>query len=803
MSRPLTGTKKQTANAGWRASLPVSRGARTRRSYTFRTEFAADRWLAAGRRAIAAGDPLPEPAAADVVPGPRTRQAEGTPFEGMAMRWAEEYYGELHRGQVDRETTSRGHVTRIARFMADRDLVLETMVREQVKALQASMTRTVAPGRTVEVPEGLDPDGLVTLSQAVKLPGMASRATLKRRIKDDKLVAAERAATGHRYRIRDLYSEEVLGAEGRLRRGPRAKGSLSQGVANDVMWVFEQVCLYARDHGVAVPQDRESLQMHRTDRPVRPDRRPVALSRCVEIAGQLHVVHQLALWLMRVLGLRIGEAYGLRVRDILDHGPELPGAITVRSQGGRTYRNRAADGTTVTSDHVEGLKNENSRRVLVVPPTLMKLVRVVIAVFHTDAGGNVRTDARLIPGLRKRDAGGQAALRTALAAAAARARVDCGADEDALDEVFSCTPHDMRRTVLSDLDRLGAKDSHIQRLAGHVPGTAVLHRHYLLDDPKLRPAREIADLVERELCADLPAGLMVPTLVRCTTGWQRELAVDATRIDVELVERGWLVVPGEEDGDPWLGAVEVASELGVTPQTARRWMAEGLVPSIAWADRPRGTERRSRLSDVVNVCEHLRSQVTVRSIAGEVDQPYHSVYQFIRAQGLALEPWGERDYVLPLATADQVRGHYARQADLHRRAVPVSVAASTLGVTVTRVRRLVEDGVLVADARTHDGRRMVTRSSLASAQAEYGTRIKGPQRPREELVRWSDARDLTGLADAELEALVADGTLVREQYQRRRHLTRSSILGYLVVHAPARLQIATPRDPGQATSTSV
>ena len=40
-----------------------------------------------------------------------------------------------------------------------------------------------------------------------------------------------------------------------------------------------------------------------------------------------------------------------------------------------------------------------------------------------------------------------------------------------IDEVFSCTPHDMRRTILSDLDRLEVKDSHTQRFAGHRQGS--------------------------------------------------------------------------------------------------------------------------------------------------------------------------------------------------------------------------------------------------------------------------------------------------------------------------------------------
>lgn len=282
MSRPLRGTKKQTTT-GWHASLPVRRGATNRHGYTFRTEYAADRWLAAGRDAIASGDPLPEPVGTDLVADRPVPRVEGTLFGAMADAWADEYYGELHRGGIDREKATRGHIKRIAAFMDERGLVLEGMVREQVKALQASVTRASVPGRTITVPDGFDPDGLVTMGEAILLPGMASRATLKRRIQDGALLAAEKLATGHRYRIGDLYTEAILGAEGELRRGPRTRGSLSQDVANDVMWVFEQICEYAKDYQVAVPRDRESLKMHRTDRSLSPDRRPVALTKCAEM----------------------------------------------------------------------------------------------------------------------------------------------------------------------------------------------------------------------------------------------------------------------------------------------------------------------------------------------------------------------------------------------------------------------------------------------------------------------------------------------------------------------------------------
>jgi hypothetical protein len=120
------------------------------------------------------------PPVADVVPSSRPKRAPGSAFGPMAERWADEYYGELHRGQADREQTVRGHLQRLTAFMADRGLVIETVVRDQVKALQASVTRTPVTAPAVAVPHGLVPEDLVTMQQAVKLPGMASRGSTSR-----------------------------------------------------------------------------------------------------------------------------------------------------------------------------------------------------------------------------------------------------------------------------------------------------------------------------------------------------------------------------------------------------------------------------------------------------------------------------------------------------------------------------------------------------------------------------------------------------------------------------------------------
>ncbi|MBS2938891.1 hypothetical protein KDN32_14205 [Nocardioides sp. J2M5] len=788
MSRPLKGSKKLT-DKGWTASLPIHRGATKRQTYTFTTEEAADRWIAEGIPAIEGGTDLPVPDTEGRVAGKRSTKT-GTAFRTMADPWHTEYYSELKRAKHDRSTATKGHIKRIEAFMDQRGLVMETMVRDEVKALQASLTRSTTEA-TVTVPEGVDPTGLVTMAEALALPKMtASKSTLKRRKADGVLNPVDPTAAVHRFRVADLYSEAVLGPTGELRRGPRTNGSLSQDVANDVMWAYDEVCKYALDHGVDVPQDRTSLKMHRTDRAPSAPRQPVSLRRCADIASRLHVVHQLVLWLMRILGLRIGEAYGIRVYDVLDQGAGQYGAVAVKAQGGKKFTQIDPNGQKHTSDHTDDLKTKNSERVLVVPPTLMDLIRTIIAVFHTDADGVIRQDARLIPGLTRRNAGGQEAFRAALAGAAEAVRVDCTTEEDVIDEVFSCQPHDMRRTILSDLDRLEVKDSHTRRFAGHLPGTAVLHRHYLLDDPKLRPAKAIAVLIQGELIANLPAGLLLPTTVRCTTGNQPALQKDGARIDAELAERGWLVLSTDEGGEPLLGSGEAAQLWGVTPKTARLWMADGVVPNIPCGGRGQGEERRVRLSDAMALRERLTTRITLVRLAEEVGTTYHTVYQFVRAQGLELEAWGERDYVVPAPTATAVRDHYAAQAALHERAVPYSVAAKALGTSVAAVEHMVDDGTLDKDERAHDGRRMVTRASLADVEATQRPVRHGAPKVRDDLMTWAEVSAATGLASADIDALVADGLLVRVQYQRRRHVTRVSVLRYLAEHDPSRLALA-------------
>jgi integrase len=779
MGRPLTGTRKQTA-AGYRCELPTTKGSKDRSRYTFRTASAGDAWLADGIEALNAGRPLPTPHADDVVLD-GGRVSRGTGFRCMATLWHREQYAELWRGDADRAATVQRHIDVIDQWMNAHGLALEGMARKHVHDMFLSFARAEAPANP-QVPAGLDRDRLVTMDQAAALPGVPSRSTLKRRQKEGLLVAHRQPDGRVLYRIADLYSSEVGGGTpGGLRRGPRRSHGYSQGVLQDLKWVFEQVCAFARDHGVAVPTDRDSLRLPRSDRPATPERKPVPLDVCATIAVRLHAVHQVALWLMRILGLRISEAFGIRVADVHDLGEGHPGIVVIRRQGGRTFqkRNRQTDAVELT-DSVEGGKTKNSYRVLVVPTALMDLLRVVITVFHTGPDGSRRQEARLIPGLVKDDRSGQAAFRTALREASAAVGVRLsGAPGDEEDETFSCTSHDLRKAAISELSWRDIDLAWRKRWAGHAAGDDVHHRHYVLDDPKLRPGRDIAEIIQQSLDDELCGNLAIPTTVRCTTRNQPALAADADRIDAELAARRWLVLPGV-DGQALLNAADVARELCVSVQVARRWMESGRLPSVDYAPRARGIERRARLADVMRMREGMRRFATLPAPAEELGQTYHTVYQYVRAQSLELVRVGERTYGVPPETESVIRKHYAEQATLHARAVKLSVAATMLGTKVEVILHHLREGDLLEDDRAHDGSRMVSRASVAALEQRRGKRPRVAAGKADDVVPWSEACARVDMSSNELAALIASGRIEMARAGRGKAVTRASLLQYMV-----------------------
>ena len=484
MGRPLTGTVKPFGTR-FRASCPTERGLRRRVEPTFLTERAAQTWLAAALATLAAGGtvtlpshqerallggtpttrrcPVAQPqgarptsgsvATGSVATGSVTTESFGT----IAEAWVSERYTTGWKGGAEREINIRAMVSVIDIYLTQEGLTLQTLTRPAIQAFLVSLARAPKPAAAALLPTGLDSASEVTIDQAVLLPRMPSLSTIKRRVKDGSLPS--RLADGRRLiTVADLYSATTgllgapdgTGTPGGLRRGPRREVGYSDGVVRTYVQVLRNVWAYAAAVGVPINANLlDGMTIPVSDRPRSAPRKPVDLATCAVVAAGLHPVHQTALWLMRILGLRISEAYGILVGDVIDHGADQPGVIAIRAQGGKTtVRRDRRTGVLQSVDRVEETKTLSSVRLLLVPPAMMALLRVTIGAFHTDpASGDVDVRARLVPGLKHHDTGGQSALRAALKRAVAELSIG---DADDVDQTFSIQPHDLRKSQLTD-----------------------------------------------------------------------------------------------------------------------------------------------------------------------------------------------------------------------------------------------------------------------------------------------------------------------------------------------------------------
>lgn len=137
----------------------------------------------------------------------------------------------------------------------------------------------------------------------------------------------------------------------------------------------------------------------------------------------------------------------------------------------------------------------------------MRLFRVAIAAFHTGDDGVVDADQPLIPDLTGRESG-QQGFRNALQRACTKAGVDLGGhfDEEMINRF---TPHDLRRSLATDLVWKDVERARVKRTLGHAAGDDVLGRHYTVDDPALRPAMRVAEAIQADLDEVLPGGVMI------------------------------------------------------------------------------------------------------------------------------------------------------------------------------------------------------------------------------------------------------------------------------------------------------
>jgi integrase len=549
-----------------------------------------------------------------------------------------------------------------------------------------------------------------------------------------------------------------------------------------VLKTLRTIIDHARDLGADVRGtfDRVTAVEPLPHERMRPPSQPPRFVHLAEIAAvcrHLAPVFQLAVWLMRMVGLRIGEAYGLDVADVTDRGGRMWLAVT--SQGGKNSLVRGDDGRLRPATSKPDTKTRRHRTVPV-PAQLADLLREVIRVFHTDPDtGEVNTGARLIPGIGSDDAGGISALYSALDAAFTALRAEAP-------DVEAFNPHDLRYSVVTALANAGV-DKRLRRwyLGHHSPQD--VHEGYDLgpQGDELVPA---ADVLTGLAAEQAPVDLRVPTSKTEQWGSGTRRAATAHLLRAELLATGWLLplprvelpgiaAPADPAGDPPVSAAEVARLAGIQPQTARKLLRTGDIPGAhqrQWGNRQVWYTYRSDVDAYL-----ARSAATVDSLAARLGYSYHQTWTLL-VQLDVLDPGRPKGSAIRLTAADiaAVDAEVGRRREAATRVMLLDEAEQRLQLPRVTVETLLRQGHLVPAPAPDDTRhRYLTVVSVEAYLAAFP--VAAPSVGDGAVVPVAEARRAFGVTRPAMTKLVNSRRLVATTVNRRQCITLDSALRLL------------------------
>lgn len=489
---------------------------------------------------------------------------------------------------------------------------------------------------------------------------------------------------------------------------PAAKG-YARNTVTEWLWIVREILNYGYMVGLspAVPLDKVTA----LSPPGKPKKRMaplLSIADCAGLASKLHVVHQVTLWLLRLAGLRISEAFGLRVGSfIVDDGGD--GFLVIEEQAGRTFLHFVDEERSgITKTHrSETVKTDAAYRLIAIPASLTSMLLNLVGVYHTDTDGNVDQQASLIPPLRSKDAGA-GAFRTALRKAGRAAPDDS-------DEPTDLVPHDLRKSLGTDLGWAHELSELLRRrMLGHRAGSDVTNLVYTLDSRLKKDLIPAAHMIQSEVRETGLMSLIVPTVLIPQYG--KQLYDEARRclINARLSVLGWQAHIDEKR----MNTAEAASTLNMSETATRR-----LFPDVIDAVRDDNSAWWPLRDDVVAYRDRWDGFFTLEDVSDNFGVSYHQARDV--ANRLQLQPVKDeraRRMYLDRDQCKEIAAELERLRQLSVRSVPVSEAATILGVRHPAISMLAKKGRIEYDEeRNAADHRFVTRASIEAELARSKT----------------------------------------------------------------------------------
>ena len=479
--------------------------------------------------------------------------------------------------------------------------------------------------------------------------------------------------------------------------------SISQSYQGEIIRTLSAVLDEGMKKGIVATNPAKGLrtvkQLGTSAKQTRPKSAAVyTLSQYRSFASQLHLIHQLAMWLQRVMGLRIGEVYGIRVGDVFRDGAY--GIYYVAAQGGRNLTRWNANGTAESATRVDGTKTPESNRVVIFPPALMDLIDLVIDAFHVGLNGEINHDAALVPGLKKTGVGSHA-YRDALTA------VGIAHGEQ-------ISTHNARHSIITDLEhKTTISDVQARLMVGHKAGRDVHAGVYVHQSPDLADAKKACDEVQALIVAEI-ATLIQPTFKRPVFARSHPMYAVRSRSEEVLTAAGVYT----HDAN-MLSTEEVAVLIGRNERVTRNLCKDGEITAMKTRGAA-GIERwvvaRCAVDTFLARYSGLRS---VKEVAVDLELSYHQAYELAKR----LQVLGDHDTATGMVlvadgAVDAMRAELERISCLRQRSMTLSEAELALGRRRSTLAGWIGTRLELDPQVDGAGCKYVTRASVERTAAE-------------------------------------------------------------------------------------
>lgn len=580
-------------------------------------------------------------------------------------------------------------------------------------------------------------------------------------------------------RFGSMWADEVTEEDMAQLRDDLCDQDYSAGSTRAILITASMIFGYLQQRGLVqgVPSSQivprtPSTTLHRT--PKFTDL--VTLEETEQIADLMPRHLRAAVWVQRLAGLRVAEVFGLRVENVL----KSQGFLQVRSQGGKRYTVRGADGTVSVTAFRDELKTEAGRRDVPLCNALLDALADHIE-DYCDGGAD--------PSMRLFNKGAERNRCMTYNAALGRASMQLGVVDD---KGMQLTSHTLRKSFSTDLDHGNILGILWSRTLGHKVKSFDGGAEVTADRYTLTPTQDRLHEVSR----------LMDSLVREANA---EVSLDA---------------PSDLDESVYTTYGIAASMLGVEgPESVGRLVGEGHLE----ATRPlRGENGRHRRFVVIESILRMRmaiaEEVTTEAIREQFQLSTMQLHAIKDRCGIktVMSRFGTGAHVWTSEQVDLVAAEVEKVRELRSEAMTLSEAAGALGFATTEtVKSLIKAGVLTELpqlAGVLRGRpRWVTCESVEEYKRRYGvgptlshlSSKRHPATAPKGCLTYAQAAERLGLGKkANVAQMVSQGKLTKQNVPGRGNhgfVTEASVNALITERAKRGLVSADATPAGYLT----